>query len=67
MIWALTLSTTDLSTRRLTPVIHLAGILSLIEFGNLVGPLALSVLYLRETIHEAIPQYISGRTSYHRV
>ena len=46
-IWALTLSTTDLSTRRLTPMVHLTGILSLIGFGNLVGPLALSVLYLR--------------------
>ena len=34
-------------TRRLTPGIQLSGILSLIEFGNLVGPLALSVLYLR--------------------
>ena len=67
MVWALTLSTTDLSTRCLTPVVYLDGILSLIEFGNLVGPLALSVLYLRQTIHEAIPQYISGRTSYHRV
>ena len=43
------------------------GIRSLIGFGNLVGPLALSVLYLRETAPEAIPQYISGRTSYHRV
>ena len=32
---------------RLTPGIRLSGILSLIEFGNLVGPLALSVLYLR--------------------
>ena len=43
------------------------GIRSLIGFGKLVGPLALSVLYLRKTIPEAIPQYISGRTSYHRV
>ena len=43
------------------------GIRSLIGFGNLVGPLALSVLYLRQSSHEAIPQYISGRTSYHPV
>ena len=41
------LLTTNLRTRRLTPGIQLSGILSLIEFGNLVGPLALSVLYLR--------------------
>ena len=67
MVWALSLLTTDLRTRSLTPKVHLNGILSLIEFGNLVGPLALSVLYLRKTILEAIPQYISGRTSYHRV
>ena len=67
MIWAVSLSTTDLRTRSLTPEVDLTGILSLIEFGNLVGPLALSVLYLRQTILEAIPQYISGRTSYHRV
>ena len=40
------------------------GIRSLIGFGNLVGPLAHSVLYLRRNSSEAIPQYISGRTSY---
>ena len=57
----------DLSTHCLTPKVHLDGIQSLIKFGNLVGPLAFSVLYLRQTILEAIPQYISGRTSYHRV
>ena len=43
------------------------GIRSLIGFGNLVGPLAHSVLYLREYSLEAIPQYISGRTSYLQV
>lgn len=32
-----------------------------------MGPLALSVLYLRKSTPEAIPQYISGRTSYLRV
>ncbi len=45
----------------------LAGIRSLVGFGNLVGPLAHSVLYLRWCPREAIPQYISGRTSYLRV
>ncbi len=58
---------TNLRTRSLTPTVHHNAIQSLIRFGNLVGPLALSVLYLRQTIREAIPQYISGRTSYHRV
>ena len=43
------------------------GIRSLVEFGNLVGPLAHPVLYLRCSASEAIPKYISGRTSYRRV
>ncbi len=60
MIWALTLSATDLSTRCLTPAVCLNGILSLIEFGNLVGPLALSALYLRQIIRKAIPSIYSG-------
>lgn len=40
----------DLRTHSLTPGKRLDGILSLIGFGNLVRPLALSVLYLRQTI-----------------
>jgi hypothetical protein len=43
------------------------GIRSLIGFGNLVGPLAHSVLYLRNLLPEANPKVISGRTSYLRV
>ena len=43
------------------------GIRSLIGFGKRVSPLALSVLYLQKETPEAIPQYISERTSYHRV
>ena len=43
------------------------GIRSLIRVGRLVGPLVYSVLYLRNCPHEAIPKYISRRTSYHRV
>ena len=39
----------DLRTHCLTPGIRLNGIRSLIRFGNLVGPLALSVLYLRRS------------------
>ena len=42
------------------------GIRSLVGFGNLVGPLAHPVLYLRGNSPEAIPQYISRRTSYLR-
>ena len=37
------------------------------EFGNLSGPLALSVLYPQELTPDASPRAISGRTSYHQV
>ena len=47
MVWALSLSTTDLITRSLTPELNCNGIRSLSGFGNLVGPLAQSVLYPR--------------------
>ena len=43
------------------------GIRSLVGVGNLVGPLAHPVLYPRRSAPEAVPQYISGRTSYRRV
>ena len=43
------------------------GIRSLIEFGTRVRALAHSVLYLRWSAFDAIPQYISERTSYHGV
>ena len=42
------------------------GIRSLVGFGNLVGPLAHPVLYPRGNSLDAIPQYISRRTSYLR-
>jgi hypothetical protein len=44
--------------------VAVTGIQSLVGFGNLVGPLAHPVLYLRRNSPEAIPQYISARTSY---
>jgi hypothetical protein len=47
--------------------ILLTGIRSLVGFGNLVGPLVHPVLYLRWYSCEAIPKYISGRTSYLQV
>jgi len=40
------------------------GIRSLVGFGSPVRPLAHPVLYLRRNSPEAIPQYISARTSY---
>jgi hypothetical protein len=47
MVWALSLLTTNLLTRSLTPRLNYNGIRSLSGFGNLVGPLAQSVLYPR--------------------
>jgi hypothetical protein len=41
------------------------GIRSLTGFGKPFSSLAQPVLYLRPPSREAIPQYISGRTSYH--
>src|SRR5690554_6207348 len=46
MVWAVSLLTTDLSTRSLTPKHQVTGIRSLTRFGNLIRPLAQSVLYL---------------------
>ena len=56
----------DLITHSLTPTMSVNGIRSLVRFGNLVGPLAHPVLYPRYLNREAIPKYISGRTSYLR-
>ena len=47
MVWALSLSTMDLLTHSLSPGLNYNGIRSLSGFGNLVGPLAQSVLYPR--------------------
>ena len=51
----------------LTAVLWSIGIRSLADFGKLVGPLDHPVLYLRHETREAVPQYISGRTSYLQV
>jgi len=67
MIWAVSLSTTNLIARSLTAVLSLVGIRSLADFGKLVGPLDHPVLYLRQETHDAAPICISGRTSYLRV
>ena len=47
MIWAVSLSTMKLIPHRLTAVLSLTGIRSLVDFGKLVGPLDHPVLYLR--------------------
>jgi hypothetical protein len=67
MIWAVSLLTTKLISRSLTPKKQIYGIRSLIGFGKLVGPLAHSVLYLHDSSLEASPKAISRRTSYLQV
>ena len=49
MVWAFSLSTVRLISHSLTPRHHHDGILSLLRFGSLVGPLANTVLYPRQT------------------
>ena len=66
-IWVDSLSTTKLIPRRLTAVQSRHRILSLVGFGNLVGPLVLPVLYPHDDTYDAAPKSISKRTSYHGI
>jgi hypothetical protein len=63
MVWTLLLLTTKLSPRRLTPRLHVYGIRSLVEFGNLGRPLVHPDLYHRDGAPKASPKAISERTS----
>ena len=67
MVWAVSLSTTELIPRSLTAALALTGIRSLANVSNLVGPIGYPVLYLRQETRDAAPKCISGRTSYHGV
>ena len=67
MLWAVSLSTMELIPHSLTAALSLTGIRSLAKVSNPVGPIAYPVLYLRQSSLEAIPQYISRRTSYHGI
>ena len=67
MVWVVSLSTMDLITHCLTPIHHIYGIRSLSEFGNPGwAPRPNSALPPR-CLYEAIPKYISERTSYLQV
>src|ERR1700716_3305787 len=67
MVWAVSLSTMDLSTHCLTPEIRVCGIRSLTGLGNpWRAPHPISALP-PQLILEASPKAISGRTSYLRV
>src|SRR5919197_798322 len=57
----------ELSPHSLSPPMSLDGIRSLVGVGSLVGPLVHPVLYRHQPPREAIPKYLSGRTSYHRI
>ena len=50
MVRVVSLSSVKLIPHGLTPAKHVTGIQSLVGFGNLVGPLAHPVLYLRHTL-----------------
>ena len=67
MVWAVSLSTTELIPRSLTAALSLTGIRSLVNVSNLVGPIGYPVLYLRQETRNAAPKCISERTSYHEV
>jgi hypothetical protein len=67
MVWAVSLSTTELIPRSLTAALSLTGIRSLVNVSNLVGPIGYPVLYLQQETRDAAPKCISGRTSYHEV
>ncbi len=67
MIWAVSLSTTKLSPRRLTHALTLLAFAVWLGLVTGTRPLAHSVLYLQQRCHVAAPQCISGRTSYLRV
>ena len=50
MVWALSLLAMELSSHSLSARVAVCGIQSLVGFGNLVGPLAVPVLYLRNRV-----------------
>ena len=66
-VWAVSLSSAQLSPRALTRGLSAAAVRSLVRFGRLRGPLGGPVLYRRRLTAAASPKAISGRTRYLRV
>ena len=64
MVWVVSLSTMKLIPHGLTAALWSIGIRSLVDFGKLVGPLDHPVLYPPKHSREAIPKYLSRKTSY---
>ena len=67
MIWVVSLLTTKLSPRRLTHARLCVAFVVCLGLVTSTWPLAHSVLYLHIIYYVAVPQYISGRTSYFHV
>ena len=67
MVWAVSLSTTDLITRSLTPVYKSMAFGVYLNSVTRDGPLVQTVLYLHDSHNEASPKAISERTSYLQV
>ena len=67
MVWAVSLSTTDLITRSLTPGYRSVAFGVYLNSVTQDGPLVQTVLYLHYHSHEASPKAISERTSYLQV
>ena len=67
MVWAVSLLTTDLITRSLTPKYKSLAFGVCLNSVTRDGPLVQTVLYLQDSLLEASPKAISERTSYLRV
>ncbi len=67
MVWAVSLSTTDLITRSLTPKHKSSAFGVCLNSVTRDGPLVQPVLYLQNSSFEASPKAISERTSYLQV
>ena len=67
MVWAVSLSTTDLITRSLTPGYKCMAFGVYLNSVTRDGPLVQTVLYLHHSYSEASPKAISERTSYLQV
>lgn len=67
MVWAVSLSTTDLITRSLTPGYRSVAFGVYLNSVTLDEPLVQTVLYLHDPSSEASPKAISERTSYLQV
>ena len=64
MVWAVSLSTTKLSPRRLTQTSALLAFAVWLGLVTSTWPRAHPALYLQQSLRLAAPQCISGRTSY---